>query len=85
MNGMLLSVEEVSKAFGGLRALQEVSFGVAEGEVVALIGPNGAGKSTLLNIVNGFLHPTGGRVLLGGRSCPGRPGGCGRRWAAGSH
>ena len=55
MNGMLLCVEGVSKAFGGLKALQEVSFGVAEGEVVALIGPNGAGKSTLLNIVNGFL------------------------------
>ena len=66
MSETLLEVVAVSKAFGGLKALQEVSFSIGDGEVVALIGPNGAGKSTLLNIVNGFLKPTSGRTLLGG-------------------
>jgi len=67
VNGTLLSVEAVSKAFGGLKALQEVSFTVGGGEVVALIGPNGAGKSTLLNIVNGFQRPSAGVVRLDGK------------------
>jgi branched-chain amino acid transport system ATP-binding protein len=67
MSEPLLSVEAVSKSFGGLKALQEVSFTIDPGEVVALIGPNGAGKSTLLNIVNGFLQPSSGRVLLEGK------------------
>jgi len=67
MSEALLEVRAVSKSFGGLKALQEVSFQVGGGEVVALIGPNGAGKSTLLNIVNGFLQPTEGQVLLAGR------------------
>lgn len=71
MSGRLLEVEAVSKSFGGLKALQEVSFGVDSGEVVALIGPNGAGKSTLLNIVNGFLKPSSGRVLVGGKDVTG--------------
>jgi branched-chain amino acid transport system ATP-binding protein len=72
MSARLLEVDEVSKHFGGLKALQEVSFGVESGEVVALIGPNGAGKSTLLNIVNGFLKPTSGRVRVGGRDVTGQ-------------
>ena len=67
MSDMLLEVQSVSKSFGGLNALQEVSFGVTAGELVALIGPNGAGKSTMLNIVNGFLRASAGRILLGGR------------------
>ena len=62
MSEMLLEVESVSKSFGGLKALQEVSFQVGSGEVMALIGPNGAGKSTLLNIINGFLRPSAGRI-----------------------
>ena len=65
MREALLKVDAISKSFGGLKALQEVSFEVGSGEVVALIGPNGAGKSTLLNIVNGFLRSSAGRVLLG--------------------
>lgn len=65
MREALLKVGAISKSFGGLKALQEVSFEVGSGEVVALIGPNGAGKSTLLNIVNGFLRSSAGRVLLG--------------------
>ena len=72
MSARLLEIEAVSKHFGGLKALQEVSFGVESGEVVALIGPNGAGKSTLLNIVNGFLKPTSGRVRVGGRDVTGQ-------------
>ncbi|MGA2765776.1 MAG: ABC transporter ATP-binding protein [Spirochaetia bacterium] len=67
MSEMLLEVESVSKSFGGLKALQEVSFEVGSGEVMALIGPNGAGKSTLLNIINGFLRPSAGRIRLDGK------------------
>ena len=67
MSEMLLEVESVSKSFGGLKALQEVSFQVGSGEVMALIGPNGAGKSTLLNIINGFLRPSAGRIRLNGK------------------
>ena len=67
MSEMLLEVESVSKSFGGLKALQEVSFEVGSGEVMALIGPNGAGKSTLLNIINGFLRPSAGRIRLNGK------------------
>lgn len=73
MTGMLLEVQSVSKSFGGLKALQDITFGVRQDEVVALIGPNGAGKSTMLNIVNGFLQPTSGRVHLGGQDMTGRP------------
>jgi branched-chain amino acid transport system ATP-binding protein len=67
MNEALLKVDAVSKSFGGLKALQEVSFEVGSGEVLALIGPNGAGKSTLLNIVNGFLRPSAGHIIVGQR------------------
>ena len=84
MNGMLLDVQSVTKSFGGLKALQDVSFGVRPNEVVALIGPNGAGKSTMLNIINGFLQPTGGRIHLAGQDMTGRPGAPGPRWGAGS-
>ena len=60
-----LSVEELSVAFGGIRAVDEVSFTVAPGEVVGLIGPNGAGKTTLLDLISGFTRPDTGRVRLG--------------------
>lgn len=61
-----LEFDSVSKVFPGVRALDNVSFGVAEGSVHALIGENGAGKSTLLKILSGAYQPDGGRLLLGG-------------------
>jgi ABC-type branched-subunit amino acid transport system ATPase component/ABC-type branched-subunit amino acid transport system permease subunit len=65
---ILLEVAGVSKAFGGLRAVQDVSFNVRQGEVLGVIGPNGAGKTTLFNILNGFVRPNSGAVRLNGRS-----------------
>ncbi len=62
----LLAVQGLSKAFGGLRAVNDVSFTLAPGEMLALIGPNGAGKSTCFNIVNGQLAPDAGSVKLSG-------------------
>lgn len=59
-------VKNVSKAFGGLMAVQKVSFEVGQGEVVGLIGPNGAGKTTLFNLINGFFTPTEGEVFFEG-------------------
>jgi branched-chain amino acid transport system ATP-binding protein len=59
---MILSVEDVSLAFGGVRALQNVSFDVKEHEIRAIIGPNGAGKSSMLNVLNGVYHPQHGKI-----------------------
>ncbi len=65
MSAATLRVEDLVKVFGGVRAVDGVSFEVAASELVALIGPNGAGKSTCFNCVNGQLRPDAGRVLLG--------------------
>jgi branched-chain amino acid transport system ATP-binding protein len=62
----VLEVAGLTRAFGGLRAVDGVSFTVREGEIVGLIGPNGAGKTTLFNLVTGFLAPTAGRVRFRG-------------------
>jgi ABC-type molybdenum transport system ATPase subunit/photorepair protein PhrA len=51
---VLLSVENVSLAFGGVRAISDVSFDIRKGEIRAIIGPNGAGKTSMLNVINGF-------------------------------
>jgi len=67
-----LSVRNLSKAYGGVRALAGVSFDVSAGEIVALIGPNGAGKTTCFNALNGQLAPDSGEVLLDGTSLVGR-------------
>jgi ABC-type branched-subunit amino acid transport system ATPase component len=67
----LLSVRGVSKRFGGLTAVDNVSFDVAAGELVGLIGPNGSGKTTLLNILSGLAEPDGGEILLDGTPCHG--------------
>jgi branched-chain amino acid transport system ATP-binding protein len=69
---VLLQVEGLSVAFGGLRAVQDVSFTVREGTLTALIGPNGAGKTTLFALVSGFLEPDAGRVHFAGRDVTGR-------------
>ncbi len=69
----LLQVENLSKTFGGLRAVSEVSFSVNAGEILGIIGPNGAGKTTLFNLLNGVLPPNpGGTALLAGQSMLGR-------------
>jgi branched-chain amino acid transport system ATP-binding protein len=62
----ILECRAVTKQFGGLRALHDVSFDVRDGSIVGLIGPNGAGKTTLFNCISGFLRPDGGEVLLEG-------------------
>jgi branched-chain amino acid transport system ATP-binding protein len=67
---ILLAVEEVSLGFGGVRALTEVSFDIRKGEIRAIIGPNGAGKTSMLNCINGFYHPTEGRITFKGSSRP---------------
>ena len=59
---MILSVENVSLAFGGVKALSEVSFDVKQHEIRAIIGPNGAGKSSMLNVINGVYHPQQGTI-----------------------
>jgi branched-chain amino acid transport system ATP-binding protein len=62
----LLEVEELTKRFGGLLAVNAVSFEVKEGEILAVIGPNGAGKSTLFKLITSFLRPSSGRVIFRG-------------------
>jgi len=69
----LLSVRNVSKRFGAIAAVDDVTFDVAEGSITALIGPNGAGKSTLFNVVTGFVRGDRGDVLLDGESVFRRP------------
>jgi branched-chain amino acid transport system ATP-binding protein len=64
---MLLEVSGLSRAFGGLRAVDQLEFDVAQGEVFGLVGPNGSGKTTALNLVTGNLRPDAGRILLAGR------------------
>ena len=70
---MVLSVERLSKAYGGVQAVRDVSFSVAAGEMVAIIGPNGAGKTTCFNMLNGQLSPDSGDIRLGGSSIAGVP------------
>ena len=67
----LLSVERLAKAYGGVRALDGVSFALEAGEVVALIGPNGAGKSTCFDLLSGQARPDAGRVVVDGRDATG--------------
>jgi len=63
----ILTVEGVSLSFGGVRALQDVSFDVREHEIRAIIGPNGAGKSSMLNVLNGVYHPQDGKITFAGK------------------
>jgi branched-chain amino acid transport system ATP-binding protein len=75
----ILAVTGLAKRFGGLRAIDDLSFEVAPGTVHAIIGPNGAGKTTLLNLLTGIYKPDAGRVVLAGRDVTGQPT---HRWAA---
>ncbi len=63
---VLLKVEDVSLSFGGVKAIQGVSFDIRKGEIRAIIGPNGAGKTSMLNVINGFYHPQQGRITFKG-------------------
>ena len=65
---VLLSVENVSLAFGGVKAVSDVSFDIRKGEIRAIIGPNGAGKTSMLNIINGFYQPQQGRITFKGET-----------------
>ncbi len=64
----ILSVDQISLAFGGVKALSNISFSVNEHEVFAIIGPNGAGKSSMLNCINGFYHPQEGTITFKGNT-----------------
>jgi branched-chain amino acid transport system ATP-binding protein len=68
----MLELNSVSKRFGGLAALSDISFTVGTGEIVSLIGPNGAGKTTCLNMITGFYRPTAGSVAYRGADITGR-------------
>lgn len=67
----LLEARKVSRFFGGLAAVDDVSFSVTQGQIVGLIGPNGAGKTTLFNVLNGFYAPSRGEVLFKGQRVSG--------------
>jgi branched-chain amino acid transport system ATP-binding protein len=69
----LLEVNALSKRFGGVQAVAELSFTVGQGEILALIGPNGAGKSTVFNLINGVVPPDSGHVIFEGREITGKP------------
>jgi branched-chain amino acid transport system ATP-binding protein len=71
-NDIILQVKGVSKRFGGLLAVSNVSFDLPEGQILGLIGPNGAGKTTLFNCINGVYPPEEGRVIFRGQEITGR-------------
>jgi branched-chain amino acid transport system ATP-binding protein len=70
---MILDLQNVSRRFGGLLALDKVTFSVGEGEILSVIGPNGAGKTTLFNVVNGVYPPLEGKVIFRGQDVTGLP------------
>ena len=72
MSAPLLSVENLSKNFGGVQAVRNVTFDLQEGEIVGLIGPNGAGKTTLINLITGVLPVSGGKVVFKGEDVTGQ-------------
>ena len=72
MTTPFLEVEKLTKDFGGLRAVNDVSFSIDRDEIVGLIGPNGAGKSTIIRLINGILKPTSGKVTFKGKNITGQ-------------
>jgi branched-chain amino acid transport system ATP-binding protein len=74
MNEMpILQVQEVTKTFGGVLALNRVSFDVREGEILGIIGPNGSGKTTIVNCITGFVKMSSGRIFFRGKEITGKP------------
>ena len=69
----MLKIEHATKIFGGLKALDDVSFSIAAGEITGIIGPNGAGKTTLFNIITGIYSPTSGKIFYEGKDITGFP------------
>jgi branched-chain amino acid transport system ATP-binding protein len=69
----VLEISRLTRRFGGLFAVNDVSFSVGNGEVVSVVGPNGAGKTTLFNLITGVLKPDGGRVVFDGKDITGAP------------
>ena len=67
----LLHVDTVSRFFGGLKAVDQVSFEMESGTIMGLLGPNGSGKTTLLNLISGFLAPSSGRIIFNGKNLAG--------------
>ena len=74
MDTAIVHIRDISKNFGGLAALQQVSIAVERGSITAVIGPNGAGKSTLINVLSGFLLPDSGSILLNNTLLTGKKG-----------
>ncbi len=68
---ILLEVKSISRAFGGLQAIMNVSFEILRGQILGVIGPNGSGKTTLVNLITGFVKPDGGRVFFKGKNITG--------------
>ena len=69
----ILKMDHISKRFGGVQALRDVSFDVFEGDVLGIIGPNGSGKTTIVNAITGFITPTSGKIFFKGKDITGRP------------
>ena len=69
---MLLEVRHLTKRFGGLTAVSDISFGLDEGDIVGVFGPNGSGKTTLLNLISGVYPPSAGQLLWKGSEIAGR-------------
>lgn len=67
IGGPVMEMENITLRFGGVTAIENISFDILEGEIRAIIGPNGAGKSSMLNVINGFYHPQEGRILYHGK------------------
>jgi len=68
LDEMILEVDNISLSFGGVNALEDVSFDIRKSEIRAIIGPNGAGKSSMLNVINGFYHPQKGQITYKGKT-----------------
>ena len=68
---IILKVEDITKVFGGVTALKDVSFDVKQGEVLGIIGPNGCGKTTTVNSITGFIKPTSGKIFFRGKNITG--------------